>query len=125
MNRGLVGPAAGPLVAESGLHALGPANPVPQPELRAPKLAAGSTRTGPWPRSSRCASGSRSASAETEVLSWFAVDAARAREDLQAEGPYKAYLMCFGILRHVRAGNDVENWVSITDMAAGSMAAAA
>ena len=39
---------------------------------------------------------------ETEVLSWFAVDAS-APEEFK-ENSYRAYLMCFGTLRHVRAG---------------------
>jgi phenylpropionate dioxygenase-like ring-hydroxylating dioxygenase large terminal subunit len=56
---------------------------------------------------------------ETEVLSWFAVDAA-APEDFKRRS-YKAYLMCFGISGMFEQ-DDVENWVSITDMAAGSMA---
>ena len=56
---------------------------------------------------------------ETEVLSWFAVDAA-APEDFKRRS-YKAYLMCFGSSGMFEQ-DDVENWVSITDMAAGSMA---
>jgi phenylpropionate dioxygenase-like ring-hydroxylating dioxygenase large terminal subunit len=56
---------------------------------------------------------------ETEVLSWFAVDAA-APDDFKRRS-YKAYLMCFGISGMFEQ-DDVENWVSITDMAAGSMA---
>ena len=56
---------------------------------------------------------------ETEVLSWFAVDAA-APEEFKRNS-YKAYLMCFGISGMFEQ-DDVENWVSITDMAAGSMA---
>ena len=56
---------------------------------------------------------------ETEVLSWFAVDAA-APEDFKRRS-YKAYLMCFGISGMFEQ-DDVENWVSITDMATGSMA---
>ena len=56
---------------------------------------------------------------ETEVLSWFAVDAAAPEEFKQRS--YKAYLMCFGISGMFEQ-DDVENWVSITDMAAGSMA---
>jgi hypothetical protein len=56
---------------------------------------------------------------ETEVLSWFAVDAA-APEDFKRKS-YRAYLMCFGISGMFEQ-DDVENWVSITDMAAGSMA---
>jgi phenylpropionate dioxygenase-like ring-hydroxylating dioxygenase large terminal subunit len=56
---------------------------------------------------------------ETEVLSWFAVDAA-APESFKRDS-YKAYLMCFGSSGMFEQ-DDVENWVSITDMAAGSMA---
>jgi phthalate 3,4-dioxygenase alpha subunit len=56
---------------------------------------------------------------ETEVLSWFAVDAAAPEEFKR--GSYKAYLMCFGSSGMFEQ-DDVENWVSITDMAAGSMA---
>ena len=56
---------------------------------------------------------------ETEVLSWFAVDAA-APEEFKRDS-YKAYLMCFGISGMFEQ-DDVENWVSITDMATGSMA---
>jgi phthalate 3,4-dioxygenase subunit alpha len=56
---------------------------------------------------------------ETEVLSWFAVDAA-APADFKRRS-YKAYLMCFGSSGMFEQ-DDVENWVSITDMAGGSMA---
>jgi phthalate 3,4-dioxygenase subunit alpha len=56
---------------------------------------------------------------ETEVLSWFAVDAA-APEAFKRRS-YKAYLMCFGTSGMFEQ-DDVENWVSITEMAAGSMA---
>jgi len=56
---------------------------------------------------------------ETEVLSWFAVDAA-APEEFKRHS-YKAYLMCFGSSGMFEQ-DDVENWVSITAMAAGSMA---
>jgi phthalate 3,4-dioxygenase subunit alpha len=56
---------------------------------------------------------------ETEVLSWFAVDASAPEEFKQRS--YKAYLMCFGISGMFEQ-DDVENWVSITDMASGSMA---
>jgi phthalate 3,4-dioxygenase alpha subunit len=56
---------------------------------------------------------------ETEVLSWFAVDAA-APEEFKRNS-YKAYLMCFGTSGMFEQ-DDVENWVSITDMATGSMA---
>ena len=58
---------------------------------------------------------------ETEVLSWFAVDAA-APEDFKRQS-YQAYLMCFGSSGMFEQ-DDVENWVSITDMAAGDGAAA-
>lgn len=56
---------------------------------------------------------------ETEVLSWFAVDRS-APEDFKKLS-YKAYLMCFGSSGMFEQ-DDVENWVSITSMAAGSMA---
>ena len=49
---------------------------------------------------------------ETEVLSWFAVDAA-APEEFKRDS-YKAYLMCFGSSGMFEQ-DDVENWVSITD----------
>ena len=53
---------------------------------------------------------------ETEVLSWFAVDAA-APEEFKAPS-YKAYLMCFGSTGMFEQ-DDVENWVSITNTAGG------
>lgn len=56
---------------------------------------------------------------ETEVLSWFAVDK-NAPEDFK-EASYKGYLMCFGSTGMFEQ-DDVENWVSITSIAAGSMA---
>jgi phenylpropionate dioxygenase-like ring-hydroxylating dioxygenase large terminal subunit len=56
---------------------------------------------------------------ETEVLSWFAVDK-EAPEDFKALS-YKAYLMCFGSTGMFEQ-DDVENWVSLTTTAAGSMA---
>ncbi|MFJ3804364.1 Rieske 2Fe-2S domain-containing protein [Streptomyces sp. NPDC090088] len=56
---------------------------------------------------------------ETEVLSWFAVDA-EAPEEFK-ELSYKAYLMCFGSTGMFEQ-DDVENWVSLTNTAAGSMA---
>jgi len=56
---------------------------------------------------------------ETEVLSWFAV-AADAPDDFK-ERSYKAYLMCFGSSGMFEQ-DDVENWVSITTMAGGTMA---
>ena len=56
---------------------------------------------------------------ETEVLSWFAVDA-DAPEEFKRQS-YQAYLMCFGSSGMFEQ-DDVENWVSITDMAGGSMA---
>ena len=56
---------------------------------------------------------------ETEVLSWFAVDAGAPEEFKKLS--YKAYLMCFGISGMFEQ-DDVENWVSLTSTAAGSMA---
>jgi phthalate 3,4-dioxygenase subunit alpha len=56
---------------------------------------------------------------ETEILSWFAVDTS-APEAFKRDS-YRAYLMCFGTSGMFEQ-DDVENWVSITDMAAGSMA---
>jgi len=56
---------------------------------------------------------------ETEVLSWFAVDA-EAPEEYKALS-YKAYLMGFGSTGMFEQ-DDVENWVSLTNTAAGSMA---
>jgi hypothetical protein len=56
---------------------------------------------------------------ETEVLSWFAVDAEAPQEFKELS--YKAYLMCFGS-SGVFEQDDVENWVSLTNTAAGSMA---
>lgn len=56
---------------------------------------------------------------ETEVLSWFAV-AADAPEKFKTDS-YKAYLMCFGSSGMFEQ-DDVENWVSITTTAGGSMA---
>ncbi len=56
---------------------------------------------------------------ETEVYSWFCV-AADAPDDYKAAS-YKAYLMCFGSSGMFEQ-DDVENWVSITTMARGSMA---
>lgn len=56
---------------------------------------------------------------ETEVLSWFAVDR-NAPEDFKALS-YKAYLMCFGS-GGMFEQDDVENWVSLTNTAGGSMA---
>lgn len=56
---------------------------------------------------------------ETEVLSWFAVDA-EAPEEFKALS-YKAYLMCFGSTGMFEQ-DDVENWVSLTSTAAGAMA---
>lgn len=56
---------------------------------------------------------------ETEVLSWFAVDA-NAPEHYKEES-YKAYLMCFGSSGMFEQ-DDVENWVSITSTARGMMA---
>ncbi|ALJ10567.1 Rieske 2Fe-2S domain-containing protein [Gordonia phthalatica] len=56
---------------------------------------------------------------ETEVLSWFVVDK-DAPEEFKALS-YKAYLMCFGSTGMFEQ-DDVENWVSLTNTAAGSMA---
>ncbi|QEP09087.1 MULTISPECIES: Rieske 2Fe-2S domain-containing protein [Glutamicibacter] len=56
---------------------------------------------------------------ETEVYSWFAVDAAA--PDEFKELSYKAYLMCFGSTGMFEQ-DDVENWVSLTNTAKGSMA---
>ena len=56
---------------------------------------------------------------ETEVLSWFAVDA-EAPEWFK-ERSYKAYLMCFGSSGMFEQ-DDVENWTSLTTMASGTMA---
>jgi len=56
---------------------------------------------------------------ETEVLSWFAVDRAAPEEFKRLS--YKAYLMCFGSSGMFEQ-DDVENWVSLTSTAAGSMA---
>ena len=56
---------------------------------------------------------------ETEILSWFAVDKEAPEEFKQLS--YKAYLMCFGSTGMFEQ-DDVENWVSLTSTAAGSMA---
>jgi phenylpropionate dioxygenase-like ring-hydroxylating dioxygenase large terminal subunit len=56
---------------------------------------------------------------ETEVCSWFAVDSA-APEGFKQDS-YKAYLMCFGSTGMFEQ-DDVENWVSLTTTAGGSMA---
>ncbi|MGH3356767.1 MAG: Rieske 2Fe-2S domain-containing protein [Nocardioidaceae bacterium] len=56
---------------------------------------------------------------ETEVLSWFAVDK-EAPSDFKRLS-YKAYLMCFGSSGMFEQ-DDVENWVSLTSTAGGSMA---
>ena len=56
---------------------------------------------------------------ETEVLSWFAVDKNAPQEFKELS--YKAYLMCFGSSGMFEQ-DDVENWVSLTSTAAGSMA---
>ena len=56
---------------------------------------------------------------ETEIVSWFAVDK-NAPEEYKALS-YKAYLMCFGS-GGMFEQDDVENWVSLTNTAAGSMA---
>jgi phenylpropionate dioxygenase-like ring-hydroxylating dioxygenase large terminal subunit len=56
---------------------------------------------------------------ETEVLSWFVVDKEAPEEFKRLS--YKAYLMCFGSSGMFEQ-DDVENWVSLTDTAAGTMA---
>lgn len=56
---------------------------------------------------------------ETEVCSWFAVDAAAPPQF--KKDSYKAYLMCFGSTGMFEQ-DDVENWVSLTTTAGGSMA---
>jgi phenylpropionate dioxygenase-like ring-hydroxylating dioxygenase large terminal subunit len=56
---------------------------------------------------------------ETEVLSWFLVDKEAPEEFKQLS--YKAYLMCFGSSGMFEQ-DDVENWVSLTATAGGSMA---
>ena len=56
---------------------------------------------------------------ETEVVSWFMVDK-NATEEFK-EASYKGYLMCFGSTGMFEQ-DDVENWVSITTLAGGSMA---
>ncbi|VBA38093.1 Biphenyl 2,3-dioxygenase subunit alpha [Mycobacterium innocens] len=56
---------------------------------------------------------------ETEVCSWFAVDAAAPAQYKQAS--YRAYLMCFGSTGMFEQ-DDVENWVSLTTTAGGTMA---
>lgn len=56
---------------------------------------------------------------ETEVLSWFAVDAEAPPEFKSLS--YKGYLMCFGSTGMFEQ-DDVENWVSLTSTAAGAMA---
>ncbi len=56
---------------------------------------------------------------ETEVYSWFAVDSAAPEK--YKKNSYKAYLMCFGSTGMFEQ-DDVENWVSLTNTAAGSMA---
>lgn len=56
---------------------------------------------------------------ETEVLSWFVVDK-EAPEEFKALS-YKAYLMCFGSSGMFEQ-DDVENWVSLTATAGGTMA---
>ena len=56
---------------------------------------------------------------ETEVLSWFAVDAEAPEEFKRLS--YKAYLMCFGSTGMFEQ-DDVENWVSLTNTASGTMA---
>ena len=53
------------------------------------------------------------------MLSWFAVDAEAPSEFKSLS--YKAYLMCFGSTGMFEQ-DDVENWVSLTSTAAGTMA---
>jgi len=56
---------------------------------------------------------------ETECLSWFVV-ASDAPEQYKRDS-YKAYIMCFGSSGMFEQ-DDVENWVSITNTAGGTMA---
>jgi phenylpropionate dioxygenase-like ring-hydroxylating dioxygenase large terminal subunit len=56
---------------------------------------------------------------QTEVCSWFAVDKAAPAEF--KEQSYRAYLMCFGSSGMFEQ-DDVENWVSLTNTAGGTMA---
>lgn len=56
---------------------------------------------------------------ETEVLSWFAVDANA--PDWYKDASYKAYIMCFGSSGMFEQ-DDVENWTSITQVARGQLA---
>lgn len=56
---------------------------------------------------------------ETEVYSWFAVD--KEAPEYFKDLSYKAYLMCFGSTGMFEQ-DDVENWVSLTSTAGGSMA---
>ncbi|HEX5254332.1 MAG TPA: RHO alpha subunit C-terminal catalytic domain-containing protein, partial [Mycobacterium sp.] len=56
---------------------------------------------------------------ETEVYSWFAVDSSAPEE--YKKNSYRAYLMCFGSTGMFEQ-DDVENWVSLTNTAGGSMA---
>jgi phthalate 3,4-dioxygenase subunit alpha len=56
---------------------------------------------------------------ETEVLSWFVVDAAAPQWFQDAS--YRAYLLCFGSSGMFEQ-DDVENWTSITAMARGHLA---
>jgi phenylpropionate dioxygenase-like ring-hydroxylating dioxygenase large terminal subunit len=56
---------------------------------------------------------------ETEVLSWFVVDK-EAPEQFKKLS-YKAYVMCFGSSGMFEQ-DDVENWVSLTQTAGGTMA---
>ncbi|MGH3552984.1 MAG: aromatic ring-hydroxylating dioxygenase subunit alpha, partial [Mycobacterium sp.] len=51
--------------------------------------------------------------------SWFAVDSQAPPE--YKKNSYKAYLMCFGSTGMFEQ-DDVENWVSLTNTAGGSMA---
>jgi len=56
---------------------------------------------------------------ETEVLSWFVVDKEAPEEFKKLS--YKAYVMCFGSSGMFEQ-DDVENWVSLTTTAGGTMA---
>ena len=57
--------------------------------------------------------------AETEILSWFAVD--RLAPAWFKEASYRAYLLCFGSSGMFEQ-DDVENWTSITSVTRGTLA---
>lgn len=57
---------------------------------------------------------------ETEVLSWFAVDAQAPQ--WYKDDSYRAYLLCFGSSGMFEQ-DDVENWTSITSVSKGAFAA--